>query len=49
MVSEEDLLAQVIAATGVGLQGIGDRVYKNMVLRYLVCVEVIGHHIKHIL
>ena len=45
MESEEDLLAQVIAAAEVGLPGICDRVYQNMVCRYHVCVKVAGRHI----
>ena len=44
--SEEDLLAQVMAAADVGLPGIGDRVYQNMVRTYCVCVEVTGRHIE---
>ena len=44
--SEVDLLAKVIAAADVGLQGIDDRMYANMVCRYHVCVEVAGYHIK---
>ncbi|KAJ8866317.1 hypothetical protein PR048_032160 [Dryococelus australis] len=44
--SEEDLLAQIIAAADLKLPGIGDRVYQNMVRRYRVCVEVAGRHIE---
>ena len=46
--SEEDLLAPVMAAADVGLQGIGDRVYENIVRRlmYPVCVEVADRHIE---
>ena len=40
--SQNDLLAQVMAAAGVGLSGIGDHVYQNMICRYCVCVEVAG-------
>ena len=47
--SQEDLLARVMAATFVGLQDIGDRVYENMVRRYRVYVEVAGRHIEHFL
>ena len=43
---EEDLLAWVMAAADVALQGIGDCVYENMICRYRVCVEVTGHHIE---
>ena len=44
--SEEDLLAQVMAAMDVGLQGIGDCVYENMVRRYHARVEIADHHIE---
>ena len=44
--SEEDLMAWVMTAADIRLQGIGDCVYKNMVCRYCVCVEVAGHHIE---
>ena len=44
--SEEDLLAWVMTAVDVGLQGIGDWMYENMVCRYLVCVEVASRHIE---
>ena len=44
--SEEDLLARGMTAADVGLQGIGDRVYRNMARRYVVCVEVAGRHIE---
>ena len=37
---------RVMVAADVGPQGIGDRVYKNMVRRYRVCVEVGGRHIE---
>ena len=37
---EEDLLARVMAAEDVGLLGIGNHVYGNMVRRYRVFVEV---------
>ena len=46
MESEEDLLARVMAAADVGLAGVGDRVYQNMLRRYGVCVEVNGRHIE---
>ena len=45
MESEEDPLALVTASADVGLPGIGDRVYQNMVSRYRVCAEVAGRHI----
>ena len=35
-----------MAAADVGLQGIGDSVYENMVCRYRTCVEVAGPHIE---
>ena len=35
--SEEDLLAQVMAVADVGLSGIGDRVYVNILHRYHQC------------
>ncbi|KAJ8886349.1 hypothetical protein PR048_012560 [Dryococelus australis] len=35
-----------MAAADLGLPGIGDRVYQNMVRRYRVCVDVTGHHIE---
>ena len=44
--SEEDLLSQVMAAADVGIPGIGDRLYQNMVRRYRVFVEVAGRHIE---
>ena len=44
--SEEDLLVWVMAAADIGLQGLGDHVYENMVHRYRVCVEAAGHHIE---
>ena len=44
--SEKDLLARVKAAADVVLQGIGVRVYQNMVCRCCVCVEVAGRHIE---
>ena len=47
--SEEDLLARIMAAADVGLQGIGDHVYQNMVRRYRVCVEVADRHIEPLL
>ncbi|KAJ4429528.1 hypothetical protein ANN_21697 [Periplaneta americana] len=43
---EEDLLVQIMAIADIGLPDIGDRVYRNMVRRYRVCVEVAGRHIK---
>ena len=46
MDSEDELLARVMAAADVGLSGIGDRVYQNMVRRYRVCVEIAGHYIE---
>ena len=39
--SEEELLARVMAEEDDGLQGIGNRVYKNMVRRYRVYVEAL--------
>ena len=44
--SEEDLLAWVMAAADVEPQGIGHHVYKSMVGKYRVCVEVAGCHIE---
>ena len=44
--TEEDLLAQVMAATDIGGPRIGDRVYQKMVRRYRICVDVGGRHIK---
>ena len=44
--SEEDLLVRVMAATDVGLQGIGDILYENMIRMHRVCVELAGRHIK---
>ena len=44
--SEKDLLAQVMAAVDVGLQGIGDLGYQNMVRRHCLCVEVTSRYIK---
>ncbi|KAJ8884525.1 hypothetical protein PR048_016382 [Dryococelus australis] len=44
--SEEALLVWIIAATDIGLLGIGDRVYQNMVRRYRVRVDVAGRHIE---
>ncbi|KAJ8897575.1 hypothetical protein PR048_002924 [Dryococelus australis] len=44
--SEEDLLARIMAAAYLGLPGIGDRVYQNMVRGYRVCVDVTGRHIE---
>ena len=46
MASEEDLLAQVMAATDVGWPRIGDRVYLNMVWRYHICDDIGVHHIE---
>ena len=43
--SEEDLLARIMTAAHVGLPGIGDRAFQDMVRRYRVCVEVTGRHI----
>ena len=43
MESEEDPLALVTASADVGLPGIGDRVYQNMVLRFRVRLEIAGH------
>ena len=40
--SEEDVLARVMAPADVGLQGIGDRVHENIVLRYFASVQVAG-------
>ena len=37
---------RVMAEADVGLQGISDRVYQNMVHRYRVCIEVAGRHIE---
>ncbi|KAJ8866390.1 hypothetical protein PR048_032233 [Dryococelus australis] len=47
--SEEDLLARIMAAEELGLPGIGDRVYRNMVRRYHVCVDLAGRHIEPVL
>ena len=45
--SEVSLLAKgFIAVEDVGLPGIGDRVYQNLVRRYRLCVEVAGRHIE---
>ncbi|KAJ8866309.1 hypothetical protein PR048_032152 [Dryococelus australis] len=44
--SEEDLLAQIMAVADLGLPGICDCVYQNMVHRYRVCVDVAGRHIE---
>ncbi|KAJ8870558.1 hypothetical protein PR048_029581 [Dryococelus australis] len=44
--SEEDLLVMIMAATDLGLPGIGDSVYQNVVRRYHVCVDVAGHHLE---
>ena len=49
MDSGEDLLVWITAVTNVGLQGICDRVYQNMVLRHHVCVQVTGRHIENFL
>ena len=49
MESEEDLLERVMASADVGLPGIGDRVYQNVVPRYCVCVEAAGRHIEPLL
>ncbi|KAJ8872168.1 hypothetical protein PR048_025770 [Dryococelus australis] len=47
--SVEVLLAWIRSATDLGLPGIGDRVYQNMVRRYRVCVDVSGRHIEPLL
>ncbi|KAJ8898072.1 hypothetical protein PR048_003432 [Dryococelus australis] len=47
--SEVDLLARIIAAADLGLPGIGDRVYQNMVHMYRVCVDVAGRYIESFL
>ena len=49
MDSKEDLLTRVMTVTGVGLQGVDDHVYENMVRRCRVCVEVAGRHIESFL
>ena len=46
MDSEEDLLAQDMAAADVRLEDIEDRVYEKMVRRSLARVEVAGRHIE---
>ena len=45
--SEQDLRVRIMFAADDGLQGLGDRVYENMVglRRYCVFVEVAGRHI----
>ncbi|KAJ8876752.1 hypothetical protein PR048_021199 [Dryococelus australis] len=47
--SEEDLLAWIMAAEDLGLPGIGDRVYQNIVRRYRDCVDDAGRHIESFL
>ena len=44
--SEEDLLTRVMAAVDIGLPGIGDRVYQNIVYTYHVCDEVDRRNIE---